>query len=145
MFKGSVLSIYISHVSGSPMIQVNEVKAVTGKGLEGDRFFDKGDLCEVTLIEIEALEALKRDYNIELHASETRRNILTEGVPLYHLVDKEFKVGEVTLKGVKLSEPCSYLEKRTENGVFKGLIHRGGLAARILAGGVIYKGDSVEG
>ena len=57
------------------MISVREVCAVVGKGLEGDRYFNQSGTYsnepglgrDVTLIEIEAIEALKRDYGIELN------------------------------------------------------------------------------
>ncbi len=132
------------------MTSVNEVHAVIGKGLEGDRYFKKvgtfsnepGPSREVTLIEIEAIEALKRDYRVELNPGETRRNIVTRAVPLNHLVGREFRVGEVTLRGIRLCEPCSHLEKLTTKGVMRGLIHRGGLRAEILTDGRIRVGDT---
>ena len=123
-----------------------------GKGLEGDRYFhDAGTFSkpepqpdhEVTLIEIESIEALKRDYGIDLAPHESRRNILTRGVPLNHLVGQEFKVGDVALRGLRLCEPCAHLQALTQQGVLKGLIHRGGLRAQILTPGVIRVGDAV--
>ncbi len=96
------------------------------------------------MIESEALEALKRDYQIELQAELTRRNLVTRGVALNHLVNREFKIGEVTLRGTRLCEPCSHMEKLTRKGVMRGLIHRGGLRANIIAGGTIHVGDAIH-
>jgi len=134
------------------MASVREARAVAGKGLEGDRYFsrtgtyssDPGPGRDVTLIELEALEALKRDYGIELGPGQSRRNIVTRGVPLNHLLGREFKVGEVTLHGIDLCEPCAHLERLTVKGVVRGLIHRGGLNAHILTGGMIRVGDAIE-
>ncbi len=134
------------------MSAVNQARAVPGKGLEGDRYClgtgtysDKpGPAREVTLIESEALEALKRDYQIELEPGNSRRNIVTRGFPLNHLVDREFRVGEVKLKGIRLCEPCSHLEELSQQGVRQGLIHRGGLRAQVLSAGIIRVGDAVE-
>lgn len=134
------------------MQSVTKIRATAGRGLEGDRYFnqvgtfsrDPGTGREVTLIEIEAIEALKRDYQLELETGLTRRNVVTRGVPLNHLVNREFKVGEVTLRGTRLCEPCSHLEKLTCKGVMRGLIHRGGLRADIVAGGTIRIGDIVS-
>jgi MOSC domain-containing protein YiiM len=128
------------------------VRAIAGKGLEGDRYFNQvgtysnrpGTGREVTLIEIEAIEALKRDYDIGLRPGESRRNIVTRGVPLNHLLGREFKVGEVRLRGARLCEPCSHLQKLTQQGVMRGLIHRGGLRAEILTGGVIRVDDVID-
>ncbi len=133
------------------MAAVNEVHAVVGKGLEGDRYFTEvgsfsknpGLGREITLIEIEAVEALKQDYGLELNPKDSRRNIATRGVALNHLVGRQFKVGNVTLHGIRLCEPCSHLEKLTTKGVMRGLIHRGGLRAEILIGGVLRPGDVI--
>jgi MOSC domain-containing protein YiiM len=133
------------------MLSISEAHAVVGKGLEGDRYFSQigtysnhpGLGRDVTLIEIEAIEALKRDYGIELALGDSRRNIVTSGVPLNHLVGQNFKVGEVTLRGIRLCEPCSHMEKLSAKGVLRGLIHRGGLRAEIMTGGTIRVEDPV--
>ena len=150
--KGTVISIHIAPAAGMPMQSVAKIEAKAGRGLEGDRYHNQvgtfsghpGTGREVTLIEIEALEALKRDYQVELEAGLTRRNLVTRGVPLNHLVNREFKVGAVTLRGTRLCEPCSHMEKLTRKGVMRGLIHRGGLRADILAGGAIRIGDTIS-
>lgn len=153
MFTGEVVAIYIAPDEGKPTESVSEVRALEGRGLEGDRyarqegkFSQKEDPGrEVTLIESEAIGALKKDYDIDLGLGGSRRNIVTRGVPLNHLVDKEFQVGETTLRGVKLCEPCGYLEGLTEKGVRKGLAHRGGLNAQIVSAGLIRAGDQISG
>ena len=151
MFQGEVISIHIAPEEGERVVEVHEVQAVAGKGLEGDRYFlrsgtfarkwDPGN--EVTLIESEAVEALGRDYGIRLGAGETRRNIMTSGVPLNHLVGREFRVGDAGLRGERLCDPCGLLERMTQPGVRKALAHRGGLNAAIVVGAVIRKGDRV--
>jgi MOSC domain-containing protein YiiM len=131
---------------------LNEARLVIGRGIEGDRYFHekgyyserKGPHREITLIEIEAIEALKRDNGIELRPGDARRNIVTRGVPLNHLVDEEFRVGEVTLRGIRLCEPCIHLEGLTQKGVLAGLIHRGGLRAQVIKEGTIRVGDPIE-
>ncbi len=152
MSKGTVLSINIASTGGAPISSVGQVRAVPGQGLEGDRYFHKAGTFSptwtpnraVTLIESEALEALNRDYGIELEPRQSRRNIVTRGISLNHLVGREFKVGKVALRGTKLCEPCSHLEGLTQEGVKRGLVHRGGLCAEILSEGTIAVGDTVE-
>lgn len=152
MSNGVVVSIQIAQAATSPMRAVAEVHAVAGKGLEGDRYFkqtgtfsnEPGLGRDVTLIEFEAVQALKRDYGIDLSAADARRNIVTRGVALNHLIGREFKVGEVTLRGVRLCEPCAHLENLSRKGVMRGLVHRGGLRADILTGGMIRVGDAVN-
>jgi DNA-binding transcriptional ArsR family regulator len=151
-FAGSLVAIYVAPAAEAPATAVDEVRAVPGRGLEGDRYFDAGGTFsdhpgngrDVTLIEIEALQALRAETGIELAQAESRRNLVTSGVPLNHLVGRELRVGEVLLRGARLCEPCSHLERLTEAGVLAGLVHRGGLRADILRGGVIRAGDPVE-
>jgi MOSC domain-containing protein YiiM len=145
MFRGNVVSIFIAREAAIPMESREEVKAVAGRGLEGDRYFDgtghwsktPGVGREVTLIEIEAIEALESERNIAITPGATRRNVVTRGVPLNHLVGREFQLGAVRLRGTRLCKPCTYLESLTQQGVLSGLIHRGGLRAEIVMGGTI--------
>lgn len=149
---GEVLAIHIASEAASPTVAIDAAHVVPGLGIEGDRTYleaqRRGTATkpenEVTLIESEALEALRRDYSIELTGAESRRNLLTRGVALNHLVGRDFRVGEVTLHGIELCEPCGHLERLTKSGVVKGLLHRGGLRARIVAGGVIRPGDPIR-
>ena len=151
MFKGEVVSIHIAPRAGLPMEARAQVEAVAGRGLEGDRYFDGSGYWsnnsrvdrDVTLIEIEAIEALERERKISLAPGAARRNLVTRGVPLNHLVGCEFQVGAVRLHGTRLCEPCQYLESLTTPGVLSGLVHRAGLRARIIAGGAIQVGDLI--
>jgi MOSC domain-containing protein YiiM len=135
-----------------PLHEVDQVVCVVGHGLEGDRKFRREGLPpdkngpdrEVTLIEAEAIEAVNRDCDIELRPVETRRNVLTRGVALNHLVGKRFRVGEVILEGLRLCEPCEHLESLTRPGLREALMHRGGLRAQVLEGGSIKVGDPIR-
>lgn len=161
MWQGLVVSLHIAPEASVKMVTVPEVRAVPGRGLEGDRYFlgtgfysprpSQGGR-EVTLIEIETVEALDRDAQSaagaepagKLGAADTRRNIATSGVPLNHLVDRQFWVGPVLMRGVRLCEPCTHLEELTRPAVMGALVHRGGLRAQILGEGVIRAGDVVR-
>jgi len=161
MWQGHVASLHIAPEASAKMETVTEVHAIPGRGIEGDRYFKGTGFYsprpshggrEVTLIEIESVEALDGGVlsatgdtgGIKLAAADTRRNIATSGVPLNHLVDKEFWVGSVLMRGTRLCEPCKHLDELTQPGVMGGLIHRGGLRARILTEGVIRPGDIVQ-
>ncbi len=152
MFTGSVHSIHIAAVASESTTSVDEAHAVPGKGLEGDRYFQgtgtysgrPGPERELTLIEIETIEALERDYKLKIDPGDARRYIVTRGVPLNHLVGHEFSVGEVTLRGIRLNEPCNHLASLTDDKVKQGLVHRGGLRAQILTEGVIRPGDTIQ-
>lgn len=134
------------------MESVREVRALAGKGLDGDRYClgvgtysaTPGTGRQVTLIELESIEALQRDYGIGIPPTSARRNIVTQGVALNHLVGRRFRVGSVVFSGARLCEPCRHLEGLSEKGVLRGLVHRGGLRADVLSDGVIRVGDVVE-
>src|SRR4030067_1902146 len=101
MDKGPVVSTPIAPAAADPARSLAEVRAVPGRGLEGDRYFNRtgtysnkpGPDRAVTLIEIEAIEALKREKQIEIDQRDRRRNIVTRGVPLNHLVGREVHAG----------------------------------------------------
>jgi MOSC domain-containing protein YiiM len=151
MWDGKVESIFIAKEAKAAMEPVAAVKAIPGRGLEGDRYFLKQGTFfkpdpdfELTLIEAEALDAMKDEYKIELSPSESRRNVVTRGVPLNHLVGKDFQIGEVKIHGIRLCEPCSHLQALTGRQVIKGLRHRGGLRAQILTEGLLKAGDVIS-
>jgi MOSC domain-containing protein YiiM len=152
MAQGIVMSLHVAPTGAAPIKSVREVRAVSSQGLEGDRYFhklgtysnDPGSGRDVTLIEMEAIEALQRDYQITLEPGMARRNIVARGVYLNHLVGREFKIGDVVLRGMRLCEPCAHMEKLTVKGAMRGLIHRGGLRAEIVKGGAIRVGDKID-
>jgi MOSC domain-containing protein YiiM len=151
MWQGSVYSIHIAAAAKAPMQSVESVLAIPRVGLDGDRyalkqgtFFKPDPDHELTLIESEAVEALRRDQQIDLAAGDTRRNIVTRAVPLNHLIGQEFRIGEVKIRGIRLCEPCSHLEALTGKRLINALLHRGGLRAQILTEGTIRLGDVIE-
>jgi MOSC domain-containing protein YiiM len=138
------------------MIELAQAKLVPGQGIEGDRYFKgtgtyspKPDVREVTLIEIEALDAIARGdppspgKQVKLAPADHRRNLTTLGVPVNHLVGKRFRVGETVLVGGRLNFPCKYLERLLGLPVYTALINRSGLNCRIEVGGIIRKGDAI--
>ena len=146
---GHVVSIHISPTHGDEPTLVDRVRAVPGKGLEGDRHFDPdghnpaGEARDITLIEVEQLGHYKNTHNVEMTPAQSRRNIATSGVRLNDLVDKTFHVGPVQVRGVELCEPCGHLSRLTHPTAVEGLLHRAGLRARIVTEGHIRVGDPV--
>jgi MOSC domain-containing protein YiiM len=133
----------------------SEVHAVPGRGLEGDRYFeDNGrfsalgspgrEITELTLIESEVIEHLRLVWGLDVDETDSRRNLVTRRVALNDLVDSEFEVGEVRLRGASLCEPCVSLVKSPEHRhLLRALAHKGGLRAEVLTEGTIAVGDEV--
>ena len=129
------------------------VRAVAGRGLEGDRYWKHegsfsrwpGALREVSLIEREALEAAEREFGVALARGEHRRNLVVEGVDLGALLKRRFRIGGAVFEGLRVCAPCKYLVRVTgQERIFEALVRRGGLRAGIVAGGEIAVGDAVE-
>jgi len=137
-----------------PMRSFPELMLIAGRGIDGDRYMigqeagfyshkpEEGR--QVTLFELETLEALRRDHGIELKPEEHRRNVTVEGVPLNHLVGRRFRLGEALLEATRLSTPCRHIEEILGKAVFDPLINRSGLNCRIIEGGVVRVGDVVK-
>lgn len=153
MTEGTVVRIYLAPKGGAPMQAVGQVRAVPGRGLEGDRYFTgqgsfsrwPGTHREVTLIAEEALAAMAEEAGVALPPEASRRNLLVRGVPLNEFVGAIFSVGGVRMQGLRLAQPCKYLARVSGvPEVLPALIRRGGLRARILDEGLIRVGDSVQ-
>jgi MOSC domain-containing protein YiiM len=146
-----VEAIHIAPRAGAPMQALEQVEAVAGHGLAGDRYLagigfysprptDPG-AREVTLFEAEVLDALRADHGIDLAAGEHRRNLTVRGVHLPELLGQRFLIGDVVLEGVKDCPPCEHLEGLVGKAVLQPLVDRGGLRARVVQGGTLRVGD----
>ena len=145
---GSVEQIFLAEPR-SPTFSVDSVLAITGRGLEGDRYLAPEDGwapsgTAISLIEAEEIEAVREQHGIDLSDGRSRRQVVTRGVRLNDLVGREFTVGTVRCRGIELCEPCLHLTKLLgEPDLIRAATHRAGLRADILAGGRIAVGDSV--
>ena len=150
MFRGTLEGIYLAGGKGEPLRAVDQVVAIAGVGLEGDRYAARQGTFfeppyedrEVTLIEAEALDALAA-AGCAIEPDAARRNLVTRGVPLNHLVGVELVVGGAVLRGRRLCEPCAHLARLTSRDVMRALVHRGGLRAQILVGATLRPGDAI--
>jgi MOSC domain-containing protein YiiM len=152
IWQGELFHIHVAAKAAAPMDELSEARLGPGIGIEGDRYatglgtYSKRPHVDrqVTLIEIEVLEAIARDRGIELLPGEHRRNLTTRGVPLGHLVGQYFRVGDCVLFGGRMNVPCIYLETLLGKKVFKPLINRSGLNCRIVLGGTIHNHARVQ-
>lgn len=149
-WRGTVKQIFIASESAQPMASCASVRAFADRGLEGDRFFRdswsavKRPDKSVSLIEDEVLELAAAEMGFDNIAILTRRNIVTRGVPLIELLDREFSLGTVRMRGIRLFEPCGHLVALTKMpNIFKALEHRSGLKAEILNDGEIKVGAPI--
>ena len=157
MTNASVRHIFIAPFAGEPMQEVQEVFAIAGVGLVGDRYACKRGIfsslrktaCRhATLISLEALELANAQLPVPFLPSETRRNIIIEGISAQELNDlsagKPFRIGAALVRGVELCDPCSHPSKLSgKPGFKKAFRNRGGLRIKILRSGQIKTGDEL--
>jgi MOSC domain-containing protein YiiM len=131
--------------ASNPVIPVNEVECVAGRGIRGDRFFDfkenyKG---QITFFSLEVFEALRRELHLpEVQPSATRRNALVSDMDLSALVGAEFEIQGVRFAGAEQCQPCHWMNSALGPGAEAWLQGRGGLRARILSDGVLRRDPS---
>jgi MOSC domain-containing protein YiiM len=144
---GTVEVLAVAVCAGEPAQLLPQVRALAGRGLEGDRHvtgqgtFPSGPPgSALTLIEAEVCES----FDPPLEPSDHRRNVVTRGIDLNALVGHEFTIGEVPCRGMRLCEPCTVVQRYVGRPVLRALVHRGGLRADILRDGEIRIGDPVR-
>src|SRR5262249_11685054 len=148
---GRLVGIYTAGEAAKPLEANASIRAIEGVGLEGDRYATAvgtysnrpGPHRQVTVIEREVIAAVNEEAGVQLGEHESRRNLVTEGVPLHHLIGHDFRVGDVVFHGIKSAPPCAHLERLTRPGVRAALENRGGLRAEIVRGGVLRIGDEI--
>jgi MOSC domain-containing protein YiiM len=145
-------AIYVTGNRRLDLRAVEEILAIAGAGLDGDRYqlrrgsFSRwpGDGRAVSLIAAEAIEAISAETGLDLSNGRSRRNVVTRGVDLATLNGKKFRIGRAVFRGTRLCTPCKYLNRLVGPGAFDALKGRGGLRADILESGVIRVGDEVH-
>ena len=149
---GRVERVALAPQAGAPMQVVTEGRALAGRGLEGDRYASGAGTFspraghrpgyELTLIAAEVVEQLTA-RDARLGFASTRRNVLTRGLDVNALVGREFSIGDVRCRGLRLAEPCAHLERLAGPGLLRPLIHRGGLRVDLLTDGTISPGSPI--
>jgi MOSC domain-containing protein YiiM len=149
-----VLEILLAENAGGILFPSPSAKFEAGKGIVGDRYYSaQGTFSanykdtpgsEVTLIEQEQINAFNTVSGLNYQTIDFRRNIVTENINLNLLVDKEFYIGTVKLKGILLCEPCAYLAKRLGPQVIEHMSHKAGLRAQIIVSGDVAVSDTIR-
>jgi MOSC domain-containing protein YiiM len=149
---GMLRGIWVSATARTPLVSVEAVRAIPGRGLEGDRYsLGQGSFSRwpgtgraVSLIAEETLQSIHAEHGIDLSEGRSRRNLVTSGIDLADLQDRLFRIGTAVFRGVRPCSPCQYLERITQAGVFDALKNRGGFRADVIEEGVLRVGDSIE-
>lgn len=137
---------FVGHYGGpageAPTLEVAEIECVAGSGIRGDRYFDhqpdyKG---QITFFELETHRRLCDEFAVFDKGPEVyRRNVITEGRDLNNLIGVEFEIQGVRFLGTEEAKPCFWMDQAFAPGALRALAGKGGLRARILAGGMLRK------
>lgn len=159
--RGILIGIFIAPDKGLPMQRLDEVQAIAGVGLEGDRYAAgigawsgvqrKGQdvIRHVTLFSAEVVGEANIGKRArgepEFRPEDTRRNLLVAGINVNGLVGQEFSIGQVRMRGAELAEPCARPSKLSgKPGFQEAFENGGGIRAEILSTGQMRAGDVIE-
>jgi len=121
-----------------PMEELSEVRALDDAGFEGCAHARPASKRQVLLMDRETLEAM------DLRPGVIRENITTDGLKVNGLqIGQLLRVGEARLEVTSVCTPCDLMEA-IRPGLRKELWGRRGMLCRILEGGVIRRGDSID-
>ena len=142
-----VLKLGITENSNQKIKEVKTIDVLANKGIIGDRHFHNYNdpYNQISLIESESIDNYNIKFGLNISYIDFRRNIITKGVRLNHLVGKKFKVCTVELEGIDLCRPCKHLsEHLNQNNIMKELLRKGGLRCQILSSAKINIGDQIQ-
>jgi MOSC domain-containing protein YiiM len=140
---------FLGHHGGpageEPVLLVDVLECVAGRGLRGDRFFDhKPDYKgQITFFALETWDALAAALGATDRSPEVvRRNVFTRGIDLLSLVGRDFELQGVRFRGAEECRPCYWMDQAVAPGAEAWLRGRGGLRARILSDGTLRRGEA---
>ena len=131
----------------APVVCVDSVEAIAGRGLLGDHRAAGRTMSarQVTLIQAEHLPVIARLVALEsMDPSLLRRNFVVSGINVLALKDQVFTIGSALVEGAGVCEPCSRMEAYLGAGGYNAMRGHGGIIARIVTDGVVRVGDSVH-
>ena len=143
----TILKIGITKDHNKKIIETNEINLIAGKGVIGDRHFkDYNDpLNQLSIIESENIDEYNLKYKLNIPYLNFRRNIVTKGIKLNDLVEKEILIGSVKLEVIDLCRPCRHLsEKLGRYDIIKEFLRKGGIRCQILNDGKISLSDQIK-
>jgi MOSC domain-containing protein YiiM len=124
----------------APMLEVPQVECIAGQGLAGDRFlgYKEDYKGQITFFAHELYERLCEQFNVMgVPPSAFRRNVITKGIDLNTLIDREFEIQGIRFFGTQECSPCYWMDQAFAPGTEAALKGNGGLRARILTSGTL--------
>ena len=142
-----VFKLGITSDNNKKIQEVESINVLANKGIVGDRHFDdyNDPYCQLSLIESENIDYYNTKFGLNINYVDFRRNIITRGIELNHLVGKKLKIGNVEVEGIDLCRPCKHLtEILNQDNILKEFLRKGGLRCQILTSSKISVGDVIK-
>jgi MOSC domain-containing protein YiiM len=142
-----ILKIGLTKDHNKEIIEVNEINLIAGKGIVGDRHFrDFNDpFNQLSIIESENIDEYNLKNKLSIPYLNFRRNIVTKGIKLNELLNKNIKIGSVKLDVIDLCRPCRHLsEKLGRDDIIKEFLRKGGIRCQIINDGKISVTDKIK-
>jgi len=137
--QGRIVSLQLCPGHRKPMQPVERMEAIANLGPKGDRHALPESSRQVLLIEKETLDQLS------LRPGEIKENVTTLGLELMKLTrGQRLKLGQsVVLEIAGPCTPCSRMEEISP-GLLRASAGRRGMLARVMQGGAIVLGDTIQ-
>jgi MOSC domain-containing protein YiiM len=130
--------LFAAFVHRQPMRELESVKAIEDRGLEGCIHGRPGSKRQVLLMDLETLE------HLELEPATVKENITTRGLKVQDLREgQRVRAGEALLEVTGPCHPCHLMEE-IRPGLQEALRGRRGVLCRVLEGGALKRGDRIE-
>ena len=139
---GKVISINISDKKGVVKEPIGSGLFIENHGLENDAHSGNWHR-QVSLLAIESFNKM-RDKGLELKPGDFAENITTEGIVLYELpIGTQLKIGETIQEVTQIGKEC-HTGCAISKTVGKCIMPKEGIFTKVLKGGIIKEGDTIE-
>lgn len=141
--SGVLEAIWVKRSHRGPMDPRDSATLIEGKGVEGS--VGRSSRRQVTIIEREVWDALMRETGASASPSTRRANLMISGIQLLDSRKRVLRIGATRLEIAGETKPCERMEEAVP-GLRAAMYPewRGGAFAKVLAGGTIRVGDSVD-
>jgi MOSC domain-containing protein YiiM len=137
-----VAALHVAPERKAPMVAVDRIEVVAGRGVVGDRYFGTRHR-HVSVQSLEELDEAAAARGGPVPASATRRTVTLDRGRVPTTPGARLTVGEVELEVVRKAAPCRVMETTVGPGAARAMHDRGGAVCRALTSGTIAVGDPV--